>query len=134
MIFYSGLLRHYTWKLITLFICIPESQVTVGKIYGAMLMFEHWRAYKNRKSDHVSRLNPRDTLIQRVTVEEAANSQNAYNDSHLETGLKPSMTSQKALSNHSLASIVSAVSNVRVFMTLFSRQNNVKFYPGSWVS
>ena len=23
-------------------------QLTVGKIYGALLMFEHWKAYKNR--------------------------------------------------------------------------------------
>jgi len=78
-------------------------------------MFEHWRAYKNRKSDHVGRLNPRDTLIQRVTIEEAANCQNAYNDSQLGGGLKPDMTSQKVLSNHSLVSIVSAASNVRSF-------------------
>ena len=26
-------------------------QLTVGKIYGALLMFEHWKAYKNRLAD-----------------------------------------------------------------------------------
>ena len=25
--------------------------LTVGKIYGALLMFEHWKAYKNRQQD-----------------------------------------------------------------------------------
>ena len=26
--------------------------LTVGKIYGALLMFEHWKAYKNRQQDN----------------------------------------------------------------------------------
>ena len=25
--------------------------LTVGKIYGALLMFEHWRAFKNRQQE-----------------------------------------------------------------------------------
>ena len=25
--------------------------ILVGKIYGALLMFEHWKAYKNRQQD-----------------------------------------------------------------------------------
>ena len=32
----------------------PQSdhpELTVGKIYGALLMFEHWKAYKNRQQD-----------------------------------------------------------------------------------
>ena len=92
--------------------CTADSQVTVGKVYGAMLMFEHWRAYKNRKSDHGTRLNPRNTLIQRVTVEEAANSQNAYNVSLAGSSLNQGLPSRNLLSSQSLASVVSAASNV----------------------
>ena len=32
-----------------MFSIFVEAPYTVGKIYGALLMYEHWRAYKSRK-------------------------------------------------------------------------------------
>nr|CAB3227400.1 voltage-dependent N-type calcium channel subunit alpha-1B-like [Phallusia mammillata] len=77
-----------------------ESQITVGKVYGAMLMFEHWRAYKSRRDGKASTLAPRPTLFQRMTVPGAS----AHN---LEQG---NLSGSRRPSRNSLASVVSAIS------------------------
>lgn len=71
---------------------ILECEITVGKVYGAMLMYEHWKAYKSRREGNIaSSLTSRQGVMQTLADD---------------TDTRPS----RLLHGHSMASIVSSIS------------------------
>ncbi|XP_077969234.1 voltage-dependent P/Q-type calcium channel subunit alpha-1A-like isoform X2 [Styela clava] len=84
-----------------------ENDVTVGKVYGALLMYEHWRAYRSRRDGNTTALAPRNAVMQTM----------ASADDHDGHNLRMARGA-------SLASIVSAIS------AKSGRENALSYEPG----
>ncbi|XP_076823627.1 voltage-dependent calcium channel type A subunit alpha-1-like isoform X3 [Clavelina lepadiformis] len=86
-----------------------ETNVTVGKVYGAMLMYEHWRAYKSRRDGKTSSLTSRPTTFQRMTVPEAT-THKLHLDIESKTKASPNVEFSLKSPSRSMMSIISAAS------------------------
>ncbi|CAK8675301.1 unnamed protein product [Clavelina lepadiformis] len=86
-----------------------ETNVTVGKVYGAMLMYEHWRAYKSRRDGKTSSLTSRPTTFQRMTVPEAT-THKLHLDMESKTKASPNVEFSLKSPSRSMMSIISAAS------------------------
>nr|XP_026695305.1 probable voltage-dependent R-type calcium channel subunit alpha-1E isoform X2 [Ciona intestinalis] len=88
-----------------------ETQFTVGKVYGAMLVYEHWRAYKSRRDGKNPTLGQRPNIFPRMAAP-ATSSNNT--DPQLDNPPIGDPLSSQALSMVSIVSAASANAGVHL--------------------